>query len=157
VGLRGPGVKTESPVGNDGFVVELALIAALILLNAFFAGRDGGGERPHRAPAGPGGGRPPAGAAALRLKLDPDRFLATVQVGVTLVGTLPPRLAASPPSSGSSRDRGAALALAEALAEPLAVAIVVFTIAYLSLVVGELVPKSLAVRHAETLSLWVAP
>jgi len=44
-----------------------------------------------------------------------------------------------------------------ALAEPLAVAAVVFAIAYLSLVVGELVPKSLAVRHAETLALWVAP
>jgi len=42
-------------------------------------------------------------------------------------------------------------------AEPVAVGIVVFTIAYLSLVVGELVPKSLAVRHAEAIALWVAP
>jgi putative hemolysin len=42
------------------------------------------------------------------------------------------------------------------LAEPLAVATVVFTIAYLSLVVGELVPKSLAMRYAETIAMRVA-
>lgn len=42
------------------------------------------------------------------------------------------------------------------LAEPLAVGTVVFTIAYLSLVVGELVPKSLALRHAETIAMRVA-
>lgn len=42
------------------------------------------------------------------------------------------------------------------LAEPLAVVSVVCTIAFLSLVIGELVPKSLAVRHADLLALWVA-
>jgi putative hemolysin len=45
---------------------------------------------------------------------------------------------------------------ARVVAEPLAVGLVVIAIAYLSLVVGELLPKSLAVRHAETLALLVA-
>ncbi len=43
-----------------------------------------------------------------------------------------------------------------AVAEPIAVGVVVFAIAFLSLVVGELVPKSLALRHAEALALLVA-
>ncbi len=42
------------------------------------------------------------------------------------------------------------------LAEPVAVGVVVFAIAFLSLVIGELVPKSLALRHAEALALMVA-
>ena len=81
-----------------------------------------------------------------------------MQVGVTLVGTLASAVGGV---AAIERLEPAIAALPwpwlRALAEPLAVAIVVFTIAYLSLVVGELVPKSLAVRHAETLSLWVAP
>jgi putative hemolysin len=45
---------------------------------------------------------------------------------------------------------------ARSVAEPLAVGCVVVLLAYVSLVVGELVPKSLAVRHAEPLALFVA-
>ena len=76
-------------MGEDGFVVELVLIGALILLNAFFAGAEMAvvSARTARLRALAEDGNPRA-AAALRLKLDPDRFLATVQVGVTLVGTL---------------------------------------------------------------------
>ena len=146
-------------MGEDGFVVELALIGVLILLNAFFAGAEMAvvSARTARLRSLAEDGNPRA-AAALRLKLDPDRFLATVQVGVTLVGTLASAVGGV---AAIERLEPAIAALPwpwlRALAEPLAVAIVVFTIAYLSLVVGELVPKSLAVRHAETLSLWLAP
>jgi len=146
-------------VGGDGFVIELALIGVLILLNAFFAGAEIAvisARTPRlRVLAEAGNAR---AAAALRLKNDPDRFLATVQVGVTLVGTLASAVGGV---AAIERLEPAIAALPwpwlRAVAEPLAVAIVVFTIAYLSLVVGELVPKSLAVRHAETLALWVAP
>jgi putative hemolysin len=146
-------------VGGDGFVIELALIGVLILLNAFFAGAEIAvisARTPRlRVLAEAGNAR---AATALRLKNDPDRFLATVQVGVTLVGTLASAVGGV---AAIERLEPAIAALPwpwlRAVAEPLAVAIVVFTIAYLSLVVGELVPKSLAVRHAETLALWVAP
>jgi putative hemolysin len=146
-------------VEADGFVTELALIAVLILLNAFFAGAEMAvvSARTTRLRALAEEGHPGA-AAALRVKQNPDRFLATVQVGVTLVGTLASAV------GGVAAIERLEPAIAElpwpwlkALAEPIAVALVVFPIAYLSLVVGELVPKSVAVRHAETLSLWVAP
>jgi len=143
---------------GDGFVAEVVLVALMILLNGFFAGAEIAvvsartGRLKPLAEAGSAAAR-----AALRLKADPDRFLATVQIGVTLVGTLAsavggvaaverlePFLAGLPPP------------FPQRVAEPLAVGLVVFAIAYLSLVVGELVPKSLAVRHAEGIALVIA-
>lgn len=143
---------------SDGFALELSLIGVLILLNAFFAGAE-------IAVVSARGGRIKAlvesrdrrALALIELKGDPDRFLATVQIGVTVVGTL-----ASAVGGVAAVERlepvfaSVQHPWAQAAAEPLAVGLVVFTIAYLSLVVGELVPKSLAVRHAETLALWVA-
>jgi putative hemolysin len=143
---------------GDGFAFEVALVAALILLNGFFAGAEIAvisARRGRIQPRARAGDR--RAQALLRLKADPDRFLATVQIGVTLVGTL-----ASAVGGVAAVERlkplFAALPLPwlQELAEPAAVAIVVFVIAFLSLVVGELVPKSLAVRHADTLALWVA-
>ena len=146
-------------MADDAILLELALIGVLILVNAFFAGAEIAiiSARTARLRSLAEDGNPRA-AAALRLKEDPDRFLATVQVGITLVSTL-----ASAVGGVAAIERlepwiaTVPWPWLRALAEPLAVAAVVFAIAYLSLVVGELVPKSLAVRHAETLALWVAP
>jgi putative hemolysin len=146
-------------VGEDGILIELALIGVLILLNGFFAGAEiavvSARTARLRGLAEDGNAR---AAAALRLKEDPDRFLATVQIGVTMVGTLASAVGGV---AAIERLEPAIAALpwpwARTAAEPVAVAIVVLAVAYLSLVVGELVPKSLAVRHAETIALWVAP
>jgi putative hemolysin len=146
-------------VSDDGILIELALIGLLILLNGFFAGAEiavvSARAARLRGLAEEGNRR---AAAALRLKEDPDRFLATVQIGVTLVGTLASAVGGV---AAIERLEPAIAALPwpwlRVAAEPIAVGVVVFTIAYLSLVVGELVPKSLAVRHAESISLWVAP
>lgn len=92
---------------------------------------------------------------ALDLVADPGRFLATVQVGITLVGTL----------AGAY----GGVAIAEKLAVPLgripwlaqyaqgaALVVVVVVVTYLQVVLGELVPKALALRHAEAISRQVA-
>jgi putative hemolysin len=144
--------------GNDGFVIELLLIAALILINGFFAGAEiaivSASRARIQALAAEGDRR---AQALLRLKSDPDGFLATVQIGVTVVGTL-----AAAVGGVAAIERLEPLvaslpfAWAVALAEPVAVATVVCTIAYLSLVIGELVPKSLAVRHADPIALRLA-
>jgi len=145
-------------MSGDGFAFEVAFVGALILLNGFFAGAEIAvisARRGRIQPRAQAGDR--AAQALLRLKADPDRFLATVQIGVTLVGTL-----ASAVGGVAAVERleplftALPLAWLRELAEPLAVGIVVFLIAFLSLVIGELVPKSLAVRHANTLALWVA-
>jgi putative hemolysin len=143
---------------GDGFALELMLVGFLILLNAFFAGAELAVVSARGARIRPlveAGDR--RALALVELKADPDRFLATVQIGVTLVGTL-----ASAVGGVAAVERlepwfaGFPHPWARAVAEPLAVVSVVMAIAYLSLVVGELLPKSLAVRHAETLALLVA-
>lgn len=98
-----------------------------------------------------------AGAAtAIRLAEDPGRFLSSVQIGITLVGvlsgafsgaTLGARLAAALPGMG----------VPPSLAQPLGMGGVVMAITYLSLIVGELVPKQIALGAPERVAARVAP
>jgi putative hemolysin len=142
---------------DDGFLIEILLIALLILVNGFFAGAEIAVLSARRGHVQALAVRDRRAAALLRLKADADRFLATVQIGVTVVGTL-----ASAVGGVAAIERlepwfaSIPWPWARQLAEPLAVGSVVIAIAYLSLVVGELLPKSLAVRHAEAIALRVA-
>jgi putative hemolysin len=92
---------------------------------------------------------------ALRLAENPGKFLSTVQIGITLVGVL------SGAFSGATL--GARLSgwllsqgLSEAWADGLGVGSVVVLITYLSLIVGELVPKQVALRAPEAVAAKVA-
>ncbi|RDW12760.1 hemolysin family protein [Paracoccus thiocyanatus] len=95
-------------------------------------------------------------ATAIALAEEPGRFLSSVQIGITLVGvlsgafsgaTLGARLAAALPGWG----------VPASLAQPLGMGGVVVAITYLSLIVGELVPKQLALRAPERVAARVAP
>jgi putative hemolysin len=98
-----------------------------------------------------------AGArAVLALRKSPERFLATVQVGITVVS------ASAAAFGGASLERPAAavferLGFVPVWADRLGFALVIAGISYASLVLGELVPKSLALRYSERYSLLVAP
>ncbi|ACM36376.1 hemolysin family protein [Agrobacterium vitis] len=94
-------------------------------------------------------------AVAIRLAENPGRFLSTVQIGITLVGVL------SGAFSGATL--GARLTqwlllqgMSEALANTLGVGCVVVGITYLSLIVGELVPKQIALRNPEMVASRMA-
>src|SRR4051794_37849181 len=95
------------------------------------------------------------GQAVQKLLSDPNRFLAAVQVGVTLAGFFSAAFGASTLSAPFAHwlvGRG----LSEGLADTLALVLVTIGISYLSLVVGELTPKRLALQRAEGFSLIVA-
>ena len=96
------------------------------------------------------------GAEALAgLRAQPERFLATVQIGITVIGTT----AAAFGGSTLARHLQPLIARIDWLAseaQPIALALVVAAISYLTLVLGELVPKSLALRVGETYALAVA-
>ena len=135
-----------------------ALILALILANGFFAGSEIAIVSVRR-------GRieqliaqgSKAAEVVKRLKDESDRFLATVQIGVTVVGSLASVVGgvmAAEYLSPAFRAKGAAFL--DRWAESLAIGIVVVGISYLSLVLGELVPKSLALRYAERVACVVA-
>ncbi|HSO36719.1 MAG TPA: hemolysin family protein [Labilithrix sp.] len=91
---------------------------------------------------------------ALRLREDPERFLATVQVGITVVG------ATAGAFGGAVLEEPVAALLRQiglgAASEKIAFALVVAVISVLSIVLGELVPKSLALRSSERVALWVS-
>jgi putative hemolysin len=96
------------------------------------------------------------GQALNRLLRDPNQFLAAVQVGVTLAGFFSAAFGASTLSTPLADWGVTGLGLSRSLADPLAFVAVTIAISYLSLVVGELTPKRLALQRAEGFSLIVA-
>jgi putative hemolysin len=92
---------------------------------------------------------------ALDLIVDPGRFLATVQVGITLVGTLAGAYGGVAIAENLAVPFRTLPWLAE-YAEVAALIVVVVVVTYFQVVLGELVPKALALRHAETISRQVA-
>ncbi|MEW6128080.1 MAG: hemolysin family protein [Acidobacteriota bacterium] len=93
--------------------------------------------------------------AALELAVSPDRFLSTVQVGITLVGVLAGAFGGATISEQLSLRLKTMPAIAR-YSEAISVAVVVLSITYLSLVIGELVPKRLALTNPEKLAALVA-
>lgn len=137
--------------------LEAILIVALILANGFFAASEIAviAMRKSRIDALVEKGVRCAAIVA-RLKNDPDRFLATVQIGVTVVGTLASAIGGAA-AIDYVRPRIEALPFPfSSWAEAIALLIVVLPISYLSLVLGELVPKSLALRYSEPIACFVA-
>ncbi|MGH8772868.1 MAG: hemolysin family protein [Burkholderiales bacterium] len=93
--------------------------------------------------------------AALALANDPGHFLSTIQVGITLIGILAGAVGARTLSEPLSAN----IAEIEALAphsEAIALAIIVAAITYASLIIGELVPKRIALHHPESIASFMA-
>jgi putative hemolysin len=137
--------------------VELAIVTILILVNGLLALAELAIVSSRRARLQAMVDREVVGARrALALASDPGRFLSTVQIGITLVGVL----------SGAFSGATLGLRLAEwfaqlgppaGVAEAVGVGMVVTVITYFSLVIGELVPKQIALRNPEKIAVRVAP
>ena len=93
---------------------------------------------------------------AMRLAEEPGRFLSSVQIGITLVGVLSGAFSGATLGARLSATL-LELGLSPAVAQPLGVGSVVVAITYLSLIVGELVPKQIALRAPEAVAAKVAP
>ena len=135
---------------------DVLIIAGLILLNALFSMSELAivSARSSRLRIAAEKGRG-AAKVALDLAADPGKFLSTVQIGITLVGII------AGAYSGASLGepvgaRLAALGMDEAYAFKAGFALVIVFITYFSLVIGELVPKQLALRAAEPIALVMA-
>jgi putative hemolysin len=138
-------------------LLEIAVVLALVLLNGFFAMSEIAvvSARPARLEALARRGRRGA-RLALGLARDPGRMLSTVQIGITLVGVV----AGAFGGARLAEPLAAALARLPALAPfsaEIAYTLVVAAITYLSLIIGELVPKHLALRGPERVAALVAP
>ena len=137
--------------------LELGIVTVLIVINGLLAMSELAivSSRPARLAGlvekGVNGSR-----RALALASDPGKFLSTVQIGITLVGVL------SGAFSGATL--GARLSgwlsgfgMSQSLADGVGVGVVVSVITYASLIVGELVPKQIALRDPEAVAVRVAP
>ncbi len=134
----------------------ILVVLALVVVNGLFAGAEIAVLTLRRTRLDELVEEERAGAKALAaLRADPEGFLATVQIGITLVGaaaaafggaTLSAPLAATLEAAGAPKE----------IADDVGLAVVVVVVSFLSLVVGELVPKSLAMRFAERYALAIA-
>ena len=138
---------------------EFLIVLALILANGFFSGAEMAivaSRRGRLRQMAEDGNE--AARKALELASSPDKFLPTVQVGITLVGTLAAAyggdrlvsdIAAWITANGPPGFAG--------VAKPIALTVFVAVLAFLTLLLGELVPKRLALRRAEAFACLVAP
>jgi putative hemolysin len=94
-------------------------------------------------------------ATALSLARDPTRFLSTVQVGITMIGILAGAFGENA-ISGELEVWIGQVAVLEPYADKIALAVVVLLITYFSLVVGELVPKRIALAYPEAVASAIA-
>ena len=92
---------------------------------------------------------------ALELATAPNKFLSAVQVGITLVGILAGAFAGGDVANWMA-GYIAQIPVISAYSQEIGLALVVLIITYFSLVIGELVPKRLALRHPETIATYVA-
>jgi putative hemolysin len=141
----------------DSLSTQILVIAALIIANGFLAMAEMAvvsarkARLQQRAEEGDEGAK-----AALELANSPGRFLSTIQIGITLVGilagayggaTIADKLAPELNTVAWISPHGGAVSLF----------IVVLAITFLSLIIGELVPKQIALQHAERLAASFAP
>ena len=139
--------------------LEIVLIAVAILANGFFAGSEIAlvSARISRLAQLRQEGRTGA-TKAMSLKESPERFLATIQIAITAVGTLASAVGgATAIEALTPWLTRLGLPGTEDWAEPVALGIVILTITYFSLVIGELVPKAVALRNPERMACLVAP
>lgn len=137
-------------------LTEILILLALIVLNGVLAMSELAivSARPARLKSLEAKSR--GARMALKLGENPGRFLSTVQIGITAVGVLSGAL------SGATlglrlQDWLVAQGVDADLAATLGVGGVVVAITYVSLIIGELVPKQLALRDAEAVAIRVAP
>ena len=132
---------------------DVLIIGGLILLNGLFSMSELAivSARPARlrvaAERGSGGAR-----CALALATDPGKFLSTVQIGITLIGIIAGAYSGAS-LGGPTGERLAALGLPARAADEAGFVLVIVATTYFSLVIGELVPKQVALRVAEPVAI----
>ncbi|PZO02733.1 MAG: DNA-binding protein [Hyphomicrobiales bacterium] len=138
-------------------LTEILIVVALTVINGLLAMSELAvvSSRPARLKVLSDQGNKGA-TTAIRLAENPGRFLSTVQIGITLVGVLSGAFSGATLGarlSGWLAEQG----FSQVVSDGFGVGIVVVGITYLSLIIGELVPKQIALRDPERVAARVAP
>jgi magnesium and cobalt exporter, CNNM family len=138
-------------------VLQISIVLLLILFNGFFAMAEIAlvSARKARlqslAEAGSANAR-----AALALKADPSRLLSTVQIGITVIAVLSGTFGQATLGDRLEQELARWSGFVARYAHPISMAIVVAAISYVSLILGELVPKRIALLHPERIAAALA-
>lgn len=144
--------------GPGSIAFELLLILFLILINAFFAASEIAVLSANKVKLGhlADGGNKKA-MLILKLSEEPSRFLATIQVGITLAGFLASASAAVSISEAFAvLLKKIPLAFISNASHQIAVIVVTILLSFITLIFGELLPKRLALKHSESMALFAA-
>lgn len=136
----------------EGYGAQIGLVLVLVVVNAVFAGseialvtlREGQIRRMET--------RGPGGRTVAKLARDPNRFLATIQIGITLAGFL----ASATAAVALARPLVEPLGFLGRYASPVAIVLVTVVLSFITLVLGELAPKRIAMQRAEGWALMVS-
>lgn len=136
--------------------MEFVIVLLLIVLNGFFALAEIAVISTRKAKLQKAANEGNKNAErALELRNNPNRFLSTVQIGITFIGIFTGAFGGEPMARVLSQELKQ-IPLAASYSDPIALFLVVSFITYLSLVIGELVPKRLALIRPEKMAQRVA-
>jgi putative hemolysin len=137
--------------------LQLSIVLLLILLNGFFAMAEIALVSARRARLQSLAAEGSAGAeAALELKSDPSRLLATVQIGITIIAVLSGTFGQATFGERLQESLGEAGGFVGRHSHAISMTIVVIGISYFSLILGELVPKRIALTYPESIAAALA-
>ena len=137
-------------------LVSILIVLVLVVVNGFFAMSElaiVSARRARLEVMARAGNR--GAARAIRLAEDPTSFLSTVQIGITLIGIFAGAFSGATLSEPLTEILARVPLLAD-IARPLAFTLVVVATTYVSLIIGELVPKRLSLRNAESIAAFVS-
>jgi len=140
----------------SGTLANIGLVVVFVLVGGVFAAAEIALVSLRDGQARALAGRGKRGRTVAELNEDPNRFLSSVQVGVTLAGFLSAAFGGAT-LSGDLKPVLEGWGLPPGVAAPLALVLVTIAISYLSLVFGELAPKRLALQRAEAFALALGP
>ena len=140
----------------SGTLANIGLVVVFILIGSMFAAAEMSLVSLRDSQVRSMSTRGRRGEAVARLAKDPNRFLAAVQVGVTLAGFLSASFGGAT-LSGDLAPKLVGLGVPAGAADVVALVLVTVAISYLSLVLGELAPKRLALQRTEAIALAFGP
>src|SRR5271169_1436042 len=139
--------------GGAMLIIHLSIVLLLIIVNSVFAMAEialVSARKARLVPVAEAGNR--GAQAALELRADPSRLLSTVQIGVTLIAVLSGTFGEATLGDQLERQLGVYGGFAARYAHVISMAVVVIGISYFSLILGELVPKRIALLHPERIA-----
>jgi putative hemolysin len=151
---RTPIDEVRDPDVNVGW--DILLVLAVILIGGFFAAAEMALVSLREGQVRAIGRQGKRGQRTARLAQDPNRFLSSVQIGVTLATLMSGAFGAAL-LADKLANKLAHLGLPGDVATPLSIVVVTLIIALFTLVFGELAPKRLALQRAERVSLFAGP